>query len=148
MGQLLGDTGWLEFSDEKIRVLDTKKENDLVIHVVDKLPKYIQDPTVHCHVDAEKRHFTENNHSATHLLHAALRERLGPHVRQAGSAVRPDKLRFDFTHGAALSDEEARDVENRVNGWIKQSRPVRATDAITVSVSSGFTERRSTTSIS
>ncbi len=77
-------------------------------------------------VDVEARHATMRNHTATHLLHAALRERLGAHVRQAGSAVRPDKLRFDFTHGAPLSPDELRDVEDRVNGWIKASRPVRA----------------------
>jgi alanyl-tRNA synthetase len=77
-------------------------------------------------VDHEARHATMRNHTATHLLHAALRERLGTHVRQAGSAVRPDKLRFDFTHGAPLSAEEVRAIEDRINEWVKASRPVRA----------------------
>jgi alanyl-tRNA synthetase len=84
-----------------------------------------QGTSVEALVDRETRHATMRNHTATHLLHAALRERLGTHVRQAGSAVRPDKLRFDFTHGASLSPDELRDVEDRVNEWIKASAPVR-----------------------
>jgi alanyl-tRNA synthetase len=81
--------------------------------------------TVEAIVDRPTRHATMRNHTATHLLHAALRERLGTHVRQAGSAVRPDKLRFDFTHGQSLSPAELRDVEDRVNEWISASAPVR-----------------------
>ena len=77
-------------------------------------------------VDAATRHATACNHTATHLLHAALRQRIGTHVRQAGSAVRPDKLRFDFTHGQPLSAEELRDVEDQVNAWVLESHPVRA----------------------
>jgi alanyl-tRNA synthetase len=77
-------------------------------------------------VDKRLRHATACNHTATHLLHAALRSRLGAHVRQAGSAVRPDKLRFDFTHGKALSALELADVEDLVNEWIADSHPVRA----------------------
>ena len=77
-------------------------------------------------VDARARHATECNHTATHLLHAALRERLGDHVRQAGSHVGPDKLRFDFTHGQGLSAEDVAGVEARVNGWILDNHPVQA----------------------
>jgi alanyl-tRNA synthetase len=77
-------------------------------------------------VDHLARHKTECNHTATHLLQAALRERIGSHVRQAGSYVGPDKLRFDFSHGQALSAEELRDVEDRVNGWIARNDPVHA----------------------
>jgi alanyl-tRNA synthetase len=83
------------------------------------------DEPVLARVDHAARHATECNHTATHLLHAALRERLGEHVRQAGSYVGPDKLRFDFSHSAALDAEELRDVEDRVNEWILADDPVR-----------------------
>ena len=120
-GGQVGDTGWLEFSEEKIRVLDTKKENDLVIHVVERLPQYLQDPTVHCHVDERKRRLTENNHSATHLLHAALRKVLGHHVQQKGSYLDDQTLRFDFAHFQKVTDEELAQIEQIVNEKIREN---------------------------
>jgi len=119
-GGQVGDTGWMSFSDEKIKVLDTKKENTLVIHIVEKLPHFIQDPSVHCNVDAPKRRLTESNHSATHLMHAALRKVLGTHVQQKGSYLDDQTLRFDFQHFQKLTDAELAEIEQIVNEKIRE----------------------------
>ncbi len=99
--------------------------DDQALAVVVEQGKLDPDEPVLARVDHAARHATECNHTATHLLHAALRERLGEHVRQAGSYVGPDKLRFDFSHSSALTAEELRDVEDRVNEWILADDPVR-----------------------
>lgn len=123
-GGQVGDTGYLQFAGETIRVLDTKKENDLVIHVVERLPDYMQDPTVHCVVNERKRRLTESNHSATHLLHAALRKVLGTHVQQKGSYLDDQTLRFDFAHFQKVTDEEIAQIEKIVNEKIRQDVPL------------------------
>jgi alanyl-tRNA synthetase len=123
-GGQVADSGSLRWDGGEARVLDVYRVGeDQVLEV--EAASIESGTAVEADVDRETRHATMRNHTATHLLHAALRERLGTHVRQAGSAVRPDKLRFDFTHGQALSPEELRDVEDRVNEWIKASAPVR-----------------------
>ncbi|MFZ4635719.1 MAG: DHHA1 domain-containing protein, partial [Saprospiraceae bacterium] len=101
--------------------LDTKKENDLVIHIIDKVPTRIEDATVHCLVDARKRRLTENNHSATHLMHAALRQVLGTHVQQKGSYLDENALRFDFAHFQKVTDEEIAEIERIVNEKIREN---------------------------
>jgi alanyl-tRNA synthetase len=98
--------------------------DDQVLSVVVERGELNPQEPVLARVDHMARHATQCNHTATHLLHAALRERLGGHVRQAGSYVGPDKLRFDFSHGAGLTHEELRDVEDRVNAWIARADPV------------------------
>jgi alanyl-tRNA synthetase len=123
-GGQVADSGVLRWNGSEARVVDVYRlgeDQALEVEGASIEPGV----AVEAEVDHEARFATMRNHTATHLLHAALRERLGTHVRQAGSAVRPDKLRFDFTHGQALSPEELRDVEDRVNEWIKASRPVR-----------------------
>jgi len=124
-GGQVADSGVLRCGGNEIRVVDVYRLGEDQALAVEPGAEIQPGVAVEAEVDAETRHATMRNHTATHLLHAALRERLGTHVRQAGSAVRPDKLRFDFTHGQALTAEELRDVEERINEWVKASRPVR-----------------------
>ncbi|HET8963311.1 MAG TPA: alanine--tRNA ligase, partial [Chitinophagales bacterium] len=118
-GGQIGDTGFLQINDEKIQVLDTKKENDLIIHITDKLPEHA-DGIVHATIDVERRNATANNHSATHLLHAAMRQVLGTHVQQKGSYVGPDRLRFDFSHFTKVTEEELLEIENIINKKVRE----------------------------
>jgi len=125
-GGQVADSGVVSWNGSEAGVEDVYRVgDDQVIRVAAPEP-LDAGQAVTARVDHELRHATMRNHTATHLLHAALREQLGTHVRQAGSAVRPDKLRFDFTHGSPLSADELREIEDRVNDRIKASRPVRA----------------------
>ncbi|SDT30419.1 alanyl-tRNA synthetase [Mucilaginibacter mallensis] len=120
-GGQVGDTGELVFPDgEVIDVTDTKKENGLIVHFVDKLPDDIDDALTAI-VDADKRNSTNNNHSATHLLHAAMKQVLGTHVNQKGSLVNSEYLRFDFSHFAKVTDEELARIEAIVNEKIREN---------------------------
>ena len=119
MGGEVGDTGYLRMEDSKFKILDCKRENNLPVHILAELPS---DPraTFVAEVDAARRQAIMCNHSATHILHYALREVLGKHVEQKGSLVTPDSLRFDFSHFQKVTPEELRQVEILANSIIRQ----------------------------
>lgn len=122
-GGQVGDRGELVFGNETIHVTDTKKENNLTIHFTEKLPVEI-DGEVIARVNKTRRRNTEKHHSATHLLHAALRQVLGTHVAQKGSLVNHEHLRFDFSHFSKVTDEEIEKIEALVNEKIRENVPV------------------------
>ncbi len=122
-GGQAGDTGQLIFGEEVIHVVDTKKENDVIVHLVNNLPTDIG-LTADAAVSYERRLNIMYNHTATHLMHAALREVLGNHVAQKGSLVNDEGLRFDFSHFSKMTDEEIRKVEYIVNAKIRENIPV------------------------
>ena len=122
-GGQVGDQGWLVVGDNKYDVTDTKKDNDLIIHFLTALPADPSQP-MQAVVNADLRSLTTVHHSATHLLHSALRQVLGTHVAQKGSLVNADQLRFDFSHFAKVTDAEVEQIEQLVNQKIRENVPV------------------------
>jgi alanyl-tRNA synthetase len=122
-GGQVGDTGWLINDDETIAILDTKSENNLTVHLTERLPKDLTASFI-AKIDAAKRLQCECNHTGTHLLHEALREVLGTHVEQRGSYVSPEALRFDFSHFRKVTDEEIKRVEQIVSQKIRADYPM------------------------
>ena len=119
-GGQVGDTGYIQSGQEKISILDTQKENNLFIHITDKLPTEIA-ATFHGYVNAKRRAVISSNHSATHLMHSALKQVLGTHVAQKGSLVNDEQTRFDFSHFAKVSDEEIQKIERIVNEKVREN---------------------------
>ena len=122
-GGQVGDTGVLVNEFETIEIIDTKKENNLPIHLAKQLPEHLDAPMMAC-VDTDKRAACAANHSCTHLLDEALRQVLGTHVEQKGSLVTPDGLRFDFSHFQKVTPEQLREVEHLVNAKIRENIPL------------------------
>ena len=132
-GGQIGDTGFLLSKDSKIRIVDTKKENNLIYHIVDSIPDNIN-LEFQAEIDVERRKSISRNHSATHLLHAELRNLLGEHVLQKGSLVGDSYLRFDFSHTSSLSDDLVKKLEKNINHKIFQNIPLSEHQDLTISV--------------
>jgi alanyl-tRNA synthetase len=146
-GGQVGDTGNLIFPDgEIVKITDTKKENGLIVHFTDELPQTLNDALT-AYVDPERRFNINGNHSATHLLHAAMKQVLGSHVNQKGSLVNADYLRFDFSHFSKVTEEEVAQIETIVNQKIrenitlKEERNVPYQEALNSSVTALFGEK-------
>jgi len=122
-GGQIGDKGSLDFDGERIHVLNTIRENDLIIHIVDKFPSD-HSIAAEAEINSTRRKLIENNHTATHLMHAALRQVLGTHVQQKGSLVKDNMLRFDFSHFQKMTAEEIAQVEGIVNKKIRENIPL------------------------
>lgn len=123
MGGQVGDTGKLISANETVEILQTKRENNLSIHITEHMPEDVT-ALFHAVIDKEARQATACNHTATHLLHEALREVLGTHVEQKGSYVSPQSLRFDFSHFKKVTDEELRQVEMLANRKVREAIPL------------------------
>ena len=122
-GGQVGDTGQLIAGDEEIAVLDTQRLPDRIVHIVDRLPDSL-DVEIRAEVDSARRRRIMKHHTATHLLHAALRNRLGSHVTQKGSLVAPDRLRFDFSHYDRVGRDDLRAIENEINEAVQRNIPL------------------------
>ena len=123
MGGQVGDKGWLVCGDEKTPVIDTRRENNLAVHIVEKLPADMS-ATFTARIDTEARLATASNHTATHILDYCLRQVLGTHVEQKGSFVSPESLRFDFSHFQKVTDEQLRQVQTMANRMVRMNIPL------------------------